>query len=67
MLAATIVLILEDELEGADEQIAKLEKYLYNRNCEITRKWQLFYCFSILFLMGLMSLERDAIAFAYFF
>ncbi len=51
MLAATIVLVLEDELEGAEEQIAKLEKYLYNRNCEITRKWQLFYCFSILLLI----------------
>lgn len=51
MLAATIVLILENELEGAEEQLVKLDKYLHSRNCEITRKWQLFDCFLILFLI----------------
>lgn len=48
MLAETIVLILEGEYIEADKQIIQLEKYLKDRNCEITRKWQLSYCFIIL-------------------
>lgn len=48
MLAETIVLILEGEYIEADKQIILLEKYLKDRNCEITRKWQLSYCFIIL-------------------
>ncbi len=48
MLAETVVLILENELEEADKNICDIKQYLKNRNCEITRKWQLISCFTIL-------------------
>lgn len=48
MLAETVVLVLENEFHEADKLIYNIEQYLKNRNCEITRKWQLEFCFIIL-------------------
>lgn len=48
MLAEAIVLVLENEFCEADEHIYAAEQYLKSRNCEITRKWQLEYCFIVL-------------------
>lgn len=48
MLAEAVVLVLENELCEAEKHICAAEQYLKNRNCEITRKWQLEYCFIIL-------------------
>ena len=56
MLADTVVLILEGEFDKAEEQICKINNYLTNRNCEITRKWQLLYCFLIIFCVFVISI-----------
>lgn len=54
MLAETVVLILESELDEVDKHLAEIELYLKNRNCEITRKWQLEYCFMVLLIVLLL-------------
>ncbi len=54
MLAETVVLVLEGELDELDKHLLEIELYLKNRNCEITRKWQLEYCFMILLIVLLL-------------
>ncbi len=59
MLAEAIVLVLENELCEADKHIFIAEQYLQNRNCEITRKWQLEFCFIILtIILALMGVGK---------
>lgn len=55
MLAEAVVLVLENEFCEADKHILAAEQYLNNRNCEITRKWQLEFCFIILFVILLIA------------
>ena len=52
MLAEAAVLVFEHEFSEADQHIADAKQYLTSRNYEITRKWQLEFCFII--LMGIL-------------
>lgn len=64
MLADAVVLVLEGEFNEADEKIFELNRYLNDRNCEITRKWQLLYCFAtllvifIIFVIGRHNMQN---------
>lgn len=54
MLAEAVVLALENDFEECGKHIAETVKYLEKRSYEVTRKWQLLYCFFILALTGLL-------------
>lgn len=66
MLAEVVVLVLENDFCDAEKQISIVEHYLKNRNCEITRRWQLEYCFlilaTILILTGIAKYHYSCIS-----
>lgn len=54
MLGAILVLILEGAYDNVQNCIDQATTYMKNRNCEITRKWQLISCLSIVCFLAII-------------
>lgn len=69
MLAEIVVLVLENEFCEVDEHICAAKKYLRSRNCEITRKWQLEFCFIILIFLLFIAgtIKHNSVSIANYF
>ena len=56
MLGEVVVLAIKNDNEKIKEFIPEIESYIYKRNCEISRKWQLYFCFWILLSFALIGI-----------